>query len=169
MKTKKSASEKIGEKTLAMRKQLWPKIDDDILWHRKRKTGYTTIPRGMSYIMQIMDYMSSGKPVSQTYLPLWCHTYDEYMITIANPRIMAFESGFTGQRAEATWKGRMKILEELGFIKSKPGASGTYNYVLILNPYTVIKKIKEEGRMIPEHMYNALLERTKEIGATDLF
>ena len=169
VKTKKSASTRIGEKTLAMRKKLWPEIDDDIIWNRKRNTGFTTIPRGMPYIMQIMDFMSSGKPVSQAYLTLWCRTYDEYMITITNPQTMAFESGFTGQRSGTTWKRRMEILEELGFIKSKSGASGTFNYVLILNPYLIIKKIKEEGKMIPENIYNGLLQRANDIGAKELF
>ena len=117
---KKSVSQKIGEKTLALRRNLWPEITDDILWHRKRKTGYTTIPRAMAYIIQIMNSLSTGKPLGQAYLTLWCHTYDEYMVTIANPRLMAFESGFTGQRAEATWNGRMKALVELGFIPCLP-------------------------------------------------
>ncbi|OGW58321.1 MAG: hypothetical protein A2Z09_00710 [Nitrospirae bacterium RBG_16_43_8] len=90
------------------------------------------------------------------------------MVTIANPRIIAFESGFTGQRAETTWKGRMKTLVDLGFINSKPGAVGPYHYVLILNPYAIIKELKEKGERIPEHIYNALLDRTREIGANDM-
>lgn len=81
---------------------------------------------------------------------------------------MAFESGFTGQRAEASWNARMKTLIEFGFIDAKPGASGALNYVLILNPYTAIKNLKEKGRQIPDNVYNALLQRMKDIGATDL-
>ncbi len=167
MVAKKSVSQKIGEKTLALRRELWPEISDDILWHRKRKTGYTTIPRSMTYILQIMNSLSSGKPLGQTYLTLWCQTFDEYMVRIANPRVIAFESGFTGQRAEATWNGRMKTLVELGFIYAKPGASGPYNYVLIFNPYTAIKELKKREEPIPVNIYNALLQRMKDIGAND--
>lgn len=168
MATKKSVSQKIGEKTFALRQELWPEISDDMLWHRKRKTGYTTIPRSMAYIIQIMNSLSSGKPLGQTYLTIWCHTYDEYMVTIANPRLMAFESGFTGQRSEATWNSRMKLLVKLGFIDAKPGASGPFNYVLILNPYTAIKDLKEQDEPIPANISNALLQRMKDIGANDL-
>ncbi len=168
MVAKKSASQKIGEKTLALRKEFWPEISDDMLWHRKRKTGYTTIPRSMAYILQIMNSLSSGKPLGPTYLILWCHTFDEYMVTIANPKLMAFEAGFTGQRAEPSWNGRMKTLAELGFINAKPGASGSFNYVLILNPYTAIKELKEKGEPIPANIYNALIQRMKDIGANDL-
>jgi hypothetical protein len=122
----------------------------------------------MSYIFQIMNWLSPGKPVSQVYFVLWCHTFDEYMITIANPRSMAFEAGFTGERAESTWAGKMKILCDLGFIEGKPGASGPYNYVLILNPYTAIKDLRRQKKAIPENLYNAFLQRTKDIGAKDL-
>lgn len=165
---RKSASQIISEKTLGLRQSFWPKITDEMLWHRKRKTGYTTIPRTMTYIMQIMNSLSSGKPLSQTYMVLWCHTFDEYMVTVANPKLMAFEAGFTGQRAEAAWTDRMKKLQELGFIDAKPGASGIFNYVLILNPYEAIKKLKEKKGAIPENIFNTFLQRVKEIGANDL-
>jgi hypothetical protein len=168
MAAQKSVSQKIGEKTLALRQELWPEISDDILWHRKKKKGYTTIPRAMPFIQQIMNDLSSGKPLGQTYLALWCHTFDEYMVTIANPRLMAFESGFTGQRAEASWNGRMKLLKDFGFIDAKPGPSGAFHYVLILNPYSVIKELKGRGIPILPSIYHALLQRTQEIGATDL-
>ncbi|WP_084540735.1 hypothetical protein [Desulfofustis glycolicus] len=167
MATKRRASKKIGEKTLALRNELWPDIEDDNLWHRKRSTGYTTIPRTMTYILQVMNALSSGKPPAQTYLTLWCHTFDEYMITINNPRAMAFESGFTGQRAEAAWSGRMRKLLDLGFIQARDGATGSFNYVLILNPYAAIKNLRSKGEPIPSNILNSLLQRMNEIGAND--
>jgi hypothetical protein len=82
---------------------------------------------------------------------------------------MAYESGFTGQRAVYTWKDRMKNLTEIGFIKSASGASGEFSYVLILNPYYVVKEIKK-GRSphISSELYNALYQRSLDIGAKDL-
>ena len=61
----------------------------------------------------------------------------------------------------------MKTLVELGFIDAKPGASGPYNYVLIFNPYTAIKELKKREEPIPVNIYNALLQRMKDIGAND--
>jgi hypothetical protein len=165
---RKSTSQKISEKNMALRQELWPDISDAMLWHRKRKTGFTTVPRTMSYIFEIMDSLSSGKPVSRAYFSLWCHTFDEYMVTIANPRATALESGFTGERAESTWNGRMKVLCDLGFIQARSGASGLYNYVLIMNPYTIIRGLKDQGKPIPLDIYNAFFERTTQIGATDM-
>jgi len=165
--TKKRIVKKITQKTLQLRNSLWPDLKEDMLWSRKTKKGFTTIPRGMSHIVQIMNELSSGKPLASTYLILWCHTYDEYMVTIPNPRVMAFEAGFTGQRAESTWKDRMKKLVKLGFIKAEPGPSGPYNYVLILNPYITIKELQANNK-ISRDRYNALLQRAGDIGADDL-
>ena len=58
----------------------------------------------------------------------------------------------------------MKNLIEIGFIYAKPGSAGNYNYVLILNPYEVIKKLNK-AKKIPEALYNALFVRAQEVGA----
>lgn len=113
-----------------------------------------------------MDEMANVQ-VSSSYLTLWCHTFDEMVVIITDQGAMAFESGFTGQRAVNTWKTRMKELDRLGFIKTAQGRSGTYNYVLLLNPYKVIKKYREEGKPLGKVAYNALFERAAEIGADE--
>jgi len=162
--TKKS-SQKIAQKNLKLRDQLWPKITDEMLWNRKNKKGFTTIPRTLPHFFRIMDDLSSGQPLSATYFVLWCRAFDEHVVTISNPRDFAFESGFSGQRAEQTWRGRMKKLKELGFILAAEGASGEFNYVLILNPYYVVKELKDQ---ISHARYNTLIERSQNIGADDL-
>ncbi len=61
----------------------------------------------------------------------------------------------------------MKILEELGFIKSSVGASGDYSGVLLMNPLKAVKKLYNKG-CVDQDVYNALITRMVEIGATDL-
>jgi len=163
-----SRSAKISSNTLELRSQLWPELDENDLWTRKTKKGFTTIPRPMSIILHIVDDLSKGKPLSTTYLALWCWVFDESMVTIDNPREMAFEVGFSGQRAEATWMSRMKILAGLGFIDIKRGPSGPYNYVLILNPFKVIKGLYSDKK-IPELSYISLFKRAQKVGANDLY
>ena len=121
----------------------------------------------MPLIMTIMDDLS--EPVSSTYIDLWCRAFDECFVTLSKPREMAFHSGFTGQRGERTWRERMKILNELGFIDIKEGPSGPMSYALILNPYLVIRRLMLSKRPgVRTDKYNALMERAGEIGATDL-
>ncbi len=160
---------KIGEKQLALRGQLWPTLTDEELWHRKQRDGFVTIPRGMPLILDIMDDLSKGRPVSSTYLELWCRAFDEYFVTLSKPTEMAFHAGFTGQRAARTWMQRMDRLQELGFVSIQPGPSGPMSYALILNPYKVIQRLFQK-RMpgLLTDKYNALVHRTIEIGANDL-
>jgi hypothetical protein len=121
----------------------------------------------MPLILRIMDLVSDkGKPVSQTYFDLWCRNWDNDGFVIASqPKVMAYYSGFSGERAESTWKTRVSILEKLGFVKLQEGATGSAHYILIPNPYNVIQKLHKEKK-IPIAAYNSLRERLIEIGET---
>ena len=79
--------------------------------------------------------------------------------------IEAYYSGFSRERAERTWATRMRILKELGFIDIKPGTNGPIHYVLLWNPYHVIRSGYEKG-LLKNDAYNALKERMIEIGRT---
>jgi hypothetical protein len=160
--------QKIREAYAKMREQFWPEVTENMLWHQKekKKVGFSQIPRCITFMGIIMDALSKSGKISSTYLALWCHTFDEGFVSITNPQAMAFESGFSKGRAVNTWKSRMDELVRLGFIKVAPGA-GPYDNVLILNPYKVIKRLREEGKIIEEAeaAYNALLKRASDIGA----
>ena len=160
--TKKQLS-KIQRQKAELRKSLWPELDEQRLWDWRNTAGWLNIPRAFPLLLQIMDRMSNGKPVSATYLDLWCRTYNDSFVVASNPRQMAFFSGFTGERAEHTWVSRVRILANLGFIDIKDGPSGPINYVLIWNPYEVMKRLRTEGR-VDTRSYNALMERMIEVG-----
>src|SRR5262245_26086674 len=107
---------KIAKRQLELRDRLWPGVEPAWLWSRLTHDGYTSIPKAMPLILGIMDDLSKGRPVSSTYLELWCRTYDESFVTLSKPRETAFHSGFHGQRAERTWRQRLVLLEKLNFI-----------------------------------------------------
>jgi hypothetical protein len=165
----KRSQEKVQKAQLILRDKLWPKLDGKKLWLRKGSKGFTTIPRTMPLLLEIMDSLSNGKPISSAYLDLWCRAFDECFVTLNKPREMAFFSGYTGQRAEQTWVSRIKILQKLGFIDTKPGPSGQLSYALIWNPYDVVEQhYKKRTAGMREDLYNALLQRANEIKADDL-
>lgn len=124
----------------------------------------------MPLIGAIMDNLSGkGKPLFTTYLELWCRSDDNGFVTLSKQMETAFASGFSGQRGVATWKERVKKLEALRFIETKPGVSGKIHYVQIWNPYLIIKyhrHQKTDG--FREDVYMALFERVTDIGAEDL-
>lgn len=156
---------KAQEKMTMLRKEMWPAVSDDAFWHRNKHRGFTTIPRTMPILMKIIDELTKNQPCGQTYLALWCRAFDEPLLTIENPKRVAAEAGFGGERALSTWHQRMKMLQELGFIDAREGDSGAFHYVLIFNPHLVVQQIKSR---IQQPRFMQLLERAMDIGATDL-
>lgn len=159
---------KLNEKRLQLRRQYWPGVPEEALWHRKKSKGFITIPRTLPLVLSILDDMSKNRPLSSTYFGLWCRTFDENMVTTVSPEQMAFEAGFRGQRGAQTWRARMQILVNLGFIMAQPGANGPFSHVLILNPILVIRRLRESKKAkVLDAKFNALASRASEIGATD--
>ena len=157
---------KIERRTKRLRDSLWGDASERI-WEYQTSDGWLNIPRSMPVIMRILDSLTKGQPVSATYLELWCRTYNDGFVTASRPREMAFFSGFDGERAQRTWLSRIRKLQELGFIAVKEGPSGPVNYILVENPYTPLKKLRDE-KMISDRLWNALMARLIEIGADDL-
>lgn len=157
---------KIEAQTKRLRDNLWPDAATRI-WDYKTSDGWLNIPRSMPVIMRLLDSLTKGQPVSATYFELWCRTYNDGFVTASRPREMAFFSGFDGERAQRTWLSRIRKLHELGFIEIKEGSSGPVSYILINNPYTPLKKLRDDGQ-ISDRFWHALIARMLEIGADDL-
>lgn len=158
----------IAKKQLELREALWPSVEEK-LWDRNIGKGFASLPKTMPIILKIMDSMSEkGKPVSSTYLALWCSTWDNAFVVVRGSSL-PFSSGFGGQRSLQTWSARMKILKNLGFIDYKPGRGLEIGYVIIFNPHTVIvKHYEEKSKGIREDDYVALLELAQEFGIKDI-
>lgn len=153
------------EKAKALRDSCWPDLDEKRLWNRNRFNGFTTIPRTLPLIMNIIDALTLSKPSGRVYFVLWCRAFDEALLVIDNPTTLAFEAGFTGERALSTWKDRMRSLVDLGFIEAKDGPTGAFHYVLLLNPHKVVWLLKDK---IQEGMFRQLQARAIDIGASDM-
>jgi hypothetical protein len=153
------------EKYLDLREIFWPGLSENLLWNRKRHKGFTSIPRTLPNLINIIDTLSKNKPAGRTYLVLWARSYDEAMLIIDNPATLAAEAGFTGERAVSTWTQRMKTLRQLGFIKAVEGPAGGFHYVLLLNPHQVVWGLKPT---IQASLFRQLHERALAIGATDM-
>jgi hypothetical protein len=161
----KAGAAKLVEKREKLKSDLWgDELDTLKIWNRKKHTGFTTIPRVMPQLNRIMDKRSGkGKPLTSTYLSLWCNVFDEGFIEIKEKTRFAFESGFSGERAVTTWTNRMRTLEDLGFISSKAGANGEFSYVLILNPLNAVSDLYDDH--VKDELYNALIGRMNDVGA----
>jgi len=153
------------ERALEMRTRNWPDVPETRLWNRKTCHGYTTVPRTLALVMNIIDSLSKNQPAGRTYFGLWCRTYDEAVVIIENPMSMAYEAGFSGERAATTWRQRMQALQEMGFIEAKAGSSGDFHFVLLFNPHWVVWQLKPR---IQPQAFMQLMDRAVEIGAKDM-
>lgn len=155
---------KMAERAQQMMEVHFPGVPEVWLWHRKTNDGFITIPRTLPIAMQAVDAQSKGQPAGHTLFCLWARSPDHPVLTIENPLTFAAEAGFTGERAVDTWRRRMKTLRELHFIQTKPGASGEFHYVLLMNPNAVIEKMRVD-KLVQDDLYARFLARVVEIGA----
>ena len=165
----KTNKKQILEKKLALRRKLWPDLKEDELWSHRRKHGFLAIPRVMPLVLRIMDDLAD-RPVSTTYLDLWCRKWPEGFLVMSRPqKEYAFFAGFSGQRAEQTWKERMRQLVKLGFIRAEGGPHGELSYVLIVDPIKVIDgHVQRKTAGLRKDYVNTLFERASQVEAPDL-
>lgn len=158
------------------RNNLWKpldKINDDdrIFWEQtgKKKKGFVNIPRSLPLILKIMDVLSpKGKPVSSTYLALWCRDFGTGFIEIKDLDLLAIEAGFKGARATTTLNSRLKILEsdKLGFIRTKKGLTKKYESILMINPMLIIYLTHKDNSYVKD-LYNLLYARNTDMKDID--
>lgn len=156
------------KRKVELRQKFWPEVTEKHLWDRQNRQGFGTVPRAMPQMLSIMnDLADKGQPVGPTYLELWCRLGDEGYLNLNRPHEMASAAGFGGQRAIYTWRDRLSKLRQLGFIDFKDGPTGEFSYALFWNPYHVIRRHYEAGR-VTDAKWQALVFRAHEIGANDL-
>jgi hypothetical protein len=142
----------------------FPGLPAEMLWRRKANDGFTTLPRSLPIVMQAIDMQSKGTPAGHTLFCLWARSPDHPFITIENATTFAAEAGFVGERAVDTWRKRMKYLRDLGMIVTKPGPTGDFHYVLLLNPNTGLEWLRLQGK-VQDGVYSRFLDRITEVGA----
>lgn len=152
------------EKRLALRQQVWgSELEQLDLWDKATHKGFASVPRTLPQLSRIMDmFAGKGTPVSTTYLALLCNVFDSSFVEIKEKKRLAFESGFSGQRAITAWHSRMRKLESMGFISAKAGMHDDFSYVLILNPFSAVNRLYE-GRDKDEFYYG-LISRMSDVG-----
>ena len=142
----------------------FPDVPDTLLWRRKSNDGFTTVPRPLPIAMQAIDETSKGAPAGHSLFCLWARAPDNPLVTVENPATFAAETGFTGERSVDTWRKRMKTLRELEFIRTKPGASGEFHFILLLNPNIAVERMRLKS-LVQDGLYGRFLERLADVGA----
>lgn len=141
----------------------FPGTDPRWLWRRKSNDGFTTVPRTLPLVMQALDEACKGTPPGHVLFCLWARSPDNPMLSIENPATFAGEAGFKGERAVDTWRKRMKRLRDNQMILTKPGTSGEFHYVLLLNPNVAVAWMRWQKR-VQDVLYGRFVDRLAEVG-----
>jgi hypothetical protein len=141
----------------------FPAFPKERIWHRKQNDGFTTLPRTLPIVLQVIDEQSKGQPAGHTLFCLWSRSPDHSLLAIDSLATFAAEAGFKGKRAIDTWRRRMKLLRSLGFILTKEGASGEFHYVLLLNPNVAVEVLRQQGK-VQDLLYGRFRDRLIEVG-----
>jgi hypothetical protein len=147
-----------------LREELWPGVSSQ-LWDRKKAKGFCTIPRTLPLIMRLIDDLSAkGKNASQVFFDLWCRAFDESLVEVSDEEAFAFSAGFDSPgRNVRSWRERMDVLRDLGFVQVAPNGSRRFGYILLLDPHRVVRKLHTEGR-VPANWWGAFMKRVGETG-----
>jgi len=155
---------KMAERSQQQMALHFPDFPPSFIWHRKTNDGFTTVPRTLPIVMQAIDMQSKGQPAGHTLFCLWARSPDNPCLVIENPATFAAEAGFLGERAVDTWRKRMKKLRDLLMIQTKPGPSGEFHYILLVNPNAAVEWMKAKG-MVQDGIYARFVDRLMEVGA----
>lgn len=162
----KSRRGSAADKRQRTRDSLWPEAQK-MVWSRKTDVGFCSLPRTLPLVMSLINLLSpKGKgDASRVYQELWFHDFDLGFIDIGDERVHAFAAGYsTPNRGVRSWSERMAVLEDLGFIKTKPQGSQRIGYVLLVHPHDVVELLRQKGD-VPDEWYGAFTKRVEETGA----
>jgi hypothetical protein len=166
-----SRKNKAREAALKIRKELWPHLQSEDVWSTsdKKRVGFAQVPRILSLAMNMINDVSkrqSGKavPAGRTYLVLWLHVYGDGIVRIDSEEAAAYEAGYGGERNRSTFRAHMKCLKAMGFIDYAKGPRGPFQWVLLRNPFQVVKQLRAEN-LITKDQYVAFVERATYVGS----
>jgi hypothetical protein len=155
------------EKRELIKAEYWPKEE---AWTGMNELGWFKAPRTLPHLLNALasKHLSGNKDPSSVYLELLSRHVDSGLIEMVSEADHAYGSGYSGPRAIRTWQERMKILDTLGFIKSKKIGNQQYRFVLLVHPTKIVEKLQKNSK-VPRGWFEAYRARaleTKEIKAT---
>ncbi len=145
---------------------------DEITWDGPDEMGYFCTPRTFPYISCVLRQKNISANIDPTsvLLELYSRHMGEGIIEMSHEDDHANASGYFGSRASRSWRDRMKILEDAGFIKAIEKGSRKYGYVVLVHPSIAMKKLYDKG-LILDSLWNAYRSRqieSSEYKAEDL-
>jgi hypothetical protein len=122
------------------------------IWPQPAEEGWGWVPRNLCLVLAAIDELKDkGLDVTRAYLDLFMLNLGEGIAEIHDERDLAKRAGLTANdRGVRSWGERLKVLENLGFIKVNRGAGGKVEYVVLVHPRKVMKALRRDGKVSDE-------------------
>jgi hypothetical protein len=161
--SKGAKNKKFSCKRTELRESFWPG-SDRLIWSRQKCDGFATVPRTLPLILRLIKELCPKGDPSRVYVDLWSRVHDEGFVDVTDTEEFAYSAGYSGTRAVRTWREHVQSLVDLGFIMTKERGARDVRYVLILNPYHVVAKMRKDSK-VPEEWWVAFVAQAQAIGA----
>ncbi len=151
------------ERREKLRNEFWPNED---AWTGDNEKGWFRAPRTLPLVLGLLGEkdLSGNQDPTKVYVELLARHIDAGVIEMGHEGDHAFAAGYDGPRAIRTWRERMRMLEKLGFIRTRRAGNQDFKYVLLVHPTAAIKRLYDGGK-VSEHWwatYRARQLETKE-------
>ena len=151
------------ERRKQLKEELWP---TEIAWTGEKVKGWFKAPRTLPLILAVMGEkgISGNQDPAPAYLELFSRHMGQGIIEMEPEEDHAFAAGYEGTRGTRTWRERMKILQNHGFIQVKPKGNRQFGYILIVHPALVLERLHDKGlvRDVSWETYRTRRIETKE-------
>ena len=145
--------------------EFWP---GEIAWTGDPpEQGWFRALRTLPFLLVLLSnkkVTGSTADPGRVYLDLLARHRDSGIIEMANEGDHSYAAGYAGGRGVRTWKERMKLLENLGFIKSRKSGNQQYKFVLLVHPTLVVQRLRDKGK-IDSHWWESY--RARQIDAKE--
>jgi hypothetical protein len=115
--------------------------------------GWFSAPRTLPLVLALLGKLrglTRNRDVGPVYVELLARQMGQGVVRMGDERMHAYAAGYTGPRAVRSWLERMKILEDIGFIRAKPLSGLPYGLVLVVHPSIGIARLFRSGRLPQE-------------------
>ena len=152
---------KYEAKRTALRERLFP---GEVSYEPPEK-GFIKATRTLPLILGLLGSkeVSGDKDPSRVYLELLGRCMDSGIVELSSEAEHAYSAGYTTDRGVRTWRERMEVLEQAGFIKTKGLPAQKRKWVLLVDIDLAVERL-QKSKKVPAEWTELYEARKHDIG-----
>lgn len=160
------AKSRAGDRRRKLRDECFGADSWERVWKSAdEKKGYACVPRILPILMQLAHdkKITGNQDCRSTLLELYCANWGEAIVEIQDESGHGLRAGFGTDRAARSWRERIYLLAEAGFIEVREKSSRPIGYVMLRHPMSVLSELRAQRKM-DQNLWLAYAEVCREFG-----